>query len=233
MTHRFRLADTPPRLRPSFWSALLFWAGLALGIGSAPQAEALTVVPPTFSKLVGDATQILRVEVTGVTSREDTAAGRKVIHTYVECRVLKTLKGGAAETVTLRMLGGQVGKLRLRVADMPEFTTGGKYIVFVRDNGAAFCPLVGVMHGSYPLVTEANGKTERVTRSTHEPLRRVADIGQPVQPGEAAAAAARTATAASATAKTSGATAEGLTRDEFETAIQQELSRAHTQPSAK
>ena len=168
--------------------------------------QAMTVAPPAFEDLVGDAAQILRVEATKIYSRWDEAAGKKTLHTYVECRVLRVLKGAAVENITLRFYGGRVGEAAMVVPDMPALAAGTRYIVFVRDNGRAFCPLVAVMYGNYPLATDAADGTERVLRSNGEPLNRLAQIGSGMKagtPGRETAAAVHTA----------------MSRDDFETSI--------------
>jgi hypothetical protein len=173
--------------------------------------HAMTVREPTFAQLVGEAQQIVRVQVTDVSARNETAGGRRVVHTYVECRVLETLKGKPTAGVTLRFLGGRIGSVELRVADMPQFEKGGRYILFVRNNGASFCPLVGVMHGSYRVVIDPRTGVERVTRHDRSPLRRVADLG----PGD------RQSASLPATDVDSS-----LTRADFEAAIRTQLGRA-------
>src|SRR5437868_5284706 len=95
-------------------------AGLALA--AVFPVRAMSVIPPTFSELVGQATQIVRVEIVEVHSQFDLGPDGSVpINTYVRCRVLKTLKGAAQETITLRLLGGEVGDVGLAVPGMPKF----------------------------------------------------------------------------------------------------------------
>jgi len=164
----------------------------------------MSVIPPTFTELVAKAEIVARIEVTGQTSQWDTSAsGQKVIHTYVQCRVIKQLKGAAQATLSLRFLGGQVGTSVMQIPDMPTFVTGQRYIVFVAANGRAFCPLVGVMHGTYSLVTDSTG-TDRVARSNGTALRSAADVKEsqeaPAVVGES-----------------------GMKRDDFEQAIAEEL----------
>src|SRR5665213_2021493 len=110
--------------------------------------RAISVIPPSFADLVAKAEQIDRVEVTAVNGQWDTGPQGNVVHTYVQCRVLRTLKGDAQATVTVRLLGGQVGNYRMEIPGVPTFEVGARYILFLAGNGSAFCPLVGIMHGS-------------------------------------------------------------------------------------
>ena len=188
----------------------------------ASPCRAISVIPPSFAKLVADAEQIARVEVTAVDSRWDEGPQGNVIHTYVQCRVLKTLKGAVQSTLTVRMLGGSVGNDRMEIPGVPAFEVGARYILFLAGNGSAFCPLVGIMHGSYRVLADKATGVEHVARSNGEPLRAVADIGRPISESSVSAAASRTA--ASESTATSG-----LTRDSFEGAVIQELDHVSTQ----
>lgn len=192
-----------PSLRPIISSLLL-----AAAVGVAPSAAlALSVIPPSFSQLVAEAETIARVEVTGQTSQWDVSpTGQKVIHTYVACTVIKQLKGIPQTTLSLRFLGGQVGNDVMQVPDMPTFTVGEHCIVFVAANGSAFCPLVRVMHGKYPLAADAGG-TEHVSRSNGAALRSTAEV--------------------SASDETAGTPGEiGMKRDDFEAAVAAEVRHA-------
>jgi hypothetical protein len=196
-------------LRRTAWCALAL-AGVSL--------SAMTVVPPTFHQLTSDAAQIQRIEVTAVEARWDDAPTGRVIHTYVTGRVLRNLKGPAGATVTLRFLGGEVDGQRLHVADMPQLKAGERYILFVADNGKAFCPLVGVMYGDYPIVKDPATGVEKVVRYNHTPLRSADAVntpatGEPVADGPVAAG---TVSAQSLR--------DTMTVEAFEAAIQAELS---------
>ena len=193
----------------------------ALALLASP-CRAISVIPPTFSKLVANAEQIARVEVTAVNSQWDTGSQGNVIHTYVQCRVLRVLKGDLGATVTVRLLGGQVGNDRMEIPGLPTFEVGAKYILFLAGNGSAFCPLVGIMHGSYRVLTDPATGVEHVARSSGRPLRAVQDVGVPIPEASVSAAASKTAAA-------EPAATSGLTRDSFENAVTQELNHASTQ----
>lgn len=180
---------------------------LGLWLGSALPSSAMSVVAPSFSEMVAKAETVARVEVTTQKSQWDiSASGQKVIHTYVQLRVIKQLKGEPQTTLSLRFLGGQVGTSVMSIPDMPTFVTGERYIVFVADNGRAFCPLVGIMHGTYRLATDASG-TDHVLRSNGRGLPSV----------EAVKASDEGAASPDETA---------MKRDDFEQAIAEEVRRA-------
>lgn len=176
--------------------------------------RAVSVLPPNFTELVTGATQIARVRVIEITVRWDESAQGPVIHTYVKAETLNAIKGVSQGTITLRFLGGQIGDVSMQVADMPEFEVGQAYILFIAGNHQAFCPLLGVMHGSYPLVLDAATQSERVTRSNRQPLASIDDVALPLIQSNHPAF------------RPSGG---GLTVGEFEAAIRREISRVSTQ----
>jgi len=190
------------------WLAVLLVVAMVLPV----RTYALSVIPPTFSELVAGSTQVVRVRVSKVSSRWDTTPYGPVIRTYVECEMLRTLKGPAEATITLRFLGGKVGDESMTVVDMPTLEEGRSYILFVADNGRAMCPLVGVAHGTYPLVLDETTQVQHVARSNFQRLRAVDDVPVPIvtQAGHPALRPYA---------------GPGMTRDEFEGAILREAAR--------
>lgn len=185
-----------------------------LGLMLCGRCGGMTVVPPAFADLVARADRIVRVRVTAVASTWDDPTGPKAIHTAVTFRILRTLKGQSGETLVLRFLGGQVGEVTMAVPGMPVFDVGGTYILFVRRNLNAFCPLVGVMHGSYRVAQDPATGAEHILRSNSEPLRSIADVNTPMD---------------SVVPPATGTGAPAMTRDSFENAILGELGHARGQ----
>ena len=136
-----------------------------------------------------------------------------MIRTYVECRVLRTLKGPEGPTITLRFLGGRVGEDAMTIAEMPTLAEGATYIVFLSENGRAFCPLVSAQHGLYPVVRDPATQEEQVTRSNGQRLRAVDDVQTPI-------------VAQSSHPAFRLGTGTGLSRQDFEDAVLGELNRA-------
>lgn len=199
------------RLSPG-WAGLLLCAALLL---PAP-ASATTVTPPTFAELVAEAQLIVRGRVDAVrTAWVDSPQGR-VIKTYVTVAVLKPLKGGAPATFTLQLLGGEIDGQGMQVAGMPRFQPGQVEFLFISGNGVRFCPLVGMMHGRYRVLTDPTTAREYVARDDGAPLESEHEVQLP-QP--ASALVLRYKTPASA-----------LTPLVFEQRIAGELTRHATQP---
>lgn len=131
-----------------FLKRLLLLA-LTVSVGSA-LGRAMTVVEPSLGKLVGASEQVLRIEVLEQRCVDDiTPSGRNLIHTYVRCRVVESFKGNGGEEIELRFLGGNVGAQRLEVPGMPLPQIGHAYVVFLKGNGRAFCPVSFAQYGCY------------------------------------------------------------------------------------
>ena len=173
-----------------------------------PAAHALSVIAPTFPQLVAAADTIARGTVTAIRSEEfDSPQGRGV-RTLVTLHLERTLKGTPAETVTLTLLGGTVGKRTLRVVGLPAFTVGQRQVVFFANNGSVLCPLVAAGHGRYHVLTDPTTQRDYVTRDNLAPLASTDEIALPL-----AAPAVATLTARLT------APADALTLAAFETQI--------------
>jgi hypothetical protein len=86
----------------------------------------------------------------GTAVREEVAltGDARVPFTFVTFSVEQTLKGSTVDRfLTLRFVGGRIGRRVLEVEGMPEFQQGQKYLLFVSDNGKAGCPIVGWAQG--------------------------------------------------------------------------------------
>jgi hypothetical protein len=194
-----------------FVRKLLIVMVLMAGV-AAPASRAMSVIAPTFAGLVQRAEQVVRARAIASNSRWDaTPQGGWVIHTYVQFQVIRTLKGSAPETITLQLLGGQVGDTGMVIPDMPSFEMGSTYVLFIAQNGRAFCPLVGVMHGAYRVVTDPATGSERITRSNGAPLGSTSGVSTPIE-GQSAVS--------------TRALGAAMARDDFENAIVQEMGRA-------
>lgn len=175
--------DLPVHGRPTRRSVLLgrLLGTLLLSCLLGLEARALSVIPPSFRKLVAASEQIVRVEILGSRTQWDqTPSGEKVIHTYLDCRVDQVIKGEAPATLSLRFLGGKVDGVSMVVHDMPALETGVDYLLFIGQNGRAFCPLVAASHGGYRIQKDGATGAEHLLRLDGLPLRTSADVALPL-----------------------------------------------------
>lgn len=146
----------------------------AASVFSLSSMQATSVVAPSFDDLVTRADCVFTGDVAGVRSEWTGEGQERHIVTFVTFNILRVLKGEAASPFTLRVLGGTVGAETLEVADAPVFRVGERELLFVRNNGRQFIPLVGIMHGQYRV-----DDADRMSDHAGHPLVRVEDIGAP------------------------------------------------------
>lgn len=123
-------------------TAIVFAAVLALH----EPAVAMTAAWTPFSELVGLADVILDGRVIDV---RQSMNARGNPSTEVTFEVFDVMKGVAGSTYRLDLLGGRVGDVELLVPGMPVFAPGDHAVLFVAQNGAAICPLVGATQGYF------------------------------------------------------------------------------------
>ena len=105
------------------------------------------------------------------------ARGSK-IYTLVTLDPIETVAGQPPAEIVLQLLGGRAGGKEMHVLGMPGFSVGDEDILFVAKNGRALCPLFGMMHGRFPIVTVGGERV--VARSDRTPLRSTAEIATPL-----------------------------------------------------
>jgi len=158
-------------------------AALALLL-TAPFARATSVIQPTFSEMVGAADYIVRVQVKSVTSSwrdNPSQPGERYIGSRIELAVRETIKGTPPQPLVLDVAGGRVGEDELVIDGAPKLEAGDECILFVRGNGRTFFPLVGLMHGYFPVYRDAVTKRASVLRFNGVPLRSETEL----EPGAA------------------------------------------------
>jgi len=141
---------------------------------------------PDFDSLVSQADYVVRATVKSITSEYRTTPQGQAIFTKVELQVLETIAGTPPQPLVLDLLGGTVNGVTMRVEGTPKFHVGDEDILFVVGNGRQFFPLVGIMHGKYPVKRDAATGSAYVARSNGVPLYDPQDVKQAM--GSASAA---------------------------------------------
>lgn len=152
------------------------------------QLEATTVNPPAFTDLVNQSDYIVRAVVKSVVS-EYAQSGSRKIFTKVELEVLEVITGAPPQPLVLRMPGGRVGQQEMLVDGVPKFSAGEEHVFFIKGNGQRFCPLVGIMHGNYPIKDDSVTRQRYVARSNGAPLYAESDVAKPMQSEQSTRAA--------------------------------------------
>ncbi len=119
--------------------------------------EAATVEAMTMSQMAQRAEMIFIGRVVG--SRAEWNTQRTRIYTYTTFQVERFLKGGAAETeITIRLWGGQVGRMRAVVPGTPRFASGEEVLLFCAGTRARVPTLLGLAQGKFTLSRNASGE---------------------------------------------------------------------------
>ena len=182
--------------------AFLFLLSLPLA-----SLRATTVIPPTFDQLVNDADSIFEGTVTGMRAEWTGQGNDRHIVTYVTFQIEDTIKGTVGTEYTIRMFGGTVDGQTMEVTDAPRFKVGDRDILFVKNNGTQFIPLVGIMHGRFHVQPDESGANEKIAKDNGARVADLAKLGH----DEGAAAAGR-----------------ALSKAEFKAAIRQKLAEKAT-----
>ena len=142
LQRRFRMRQI---MRHRIGSAVVVWL---LAIGWTTSSWALTIMPRTFTELVGLADWVLIGTVTQVTSAVE--AKRERIYTYVTLADLEVIKGEWHDTeYVLRVSGGVVDQRGEVYPGLPQFEEGRRYILFIQGNFSALFPVVGLHQGMF------------------------------------------------------------------------------------
>lgn len=124
-----------------------------------PPVEATVLIPAELGELSREAGAIVRGRVISVDSHW--TDDRRGVETRVTLDVESSLKGSFGATVTFRVPGGRIGRLRSFVIGAPQFTLDERVIVFLGHRGPSVPHLLGLGQGVYRI--RAEGAEERVT----------------------------------------------------------------------
>ena len=134
------------RMRRSVFAALL----VSLLVGSA---DATTVAPLSFDKLVSQSSAVVYGRVSDV--RSQWTADRRFIESVVSIEVIKGLKGGTGDTMAFTVPGGQVGRYLNVIPGAPMFAPGDLAVFFLTAQGPRLPVTTGLTQGIYRVQRDA------------------------------------------------------------------------------
>lgn len=140
-------------------NVVLCLLALCLFALAAMPATASSFVALSENQLVAQSNTIVQGTVVDVRSSW-TESGR-LIATDAKVRVAETLRGNAAEFITVRTFGGEVGGIRVEAHGFPMFEKGREVILFL-DRGldkSGRYSVVGYQQGHYRVVKRLDGVT--------------------------------------------------------------------------
>ena len=130
-----------PRVAVSVTAAVVLLAAAAHGT---------TVRPMNLEEMVQNSGAIFLGECTGAQSGRDDRGLPSTTYTF---RVLKSVRGAAGKTVTIKQFGLKDIDLRssqvFQVPGMPAYEPGRRYLLFLtQESSHGFCAPVGLMQGA-------------------------------------------------------------------------------------
>lgn len=122
-------------------------------------ASATTIVPMSVEELTRAASHV--VEAHALRSWTSWNAQHTLIYTYTTFQVSRTLKGNAADSVTVKQVGGSADGYTQKVSGVRQFQVGEDALLFLRPSVAADGTLVvvGLMQGNFRMAQTASGET--------------------------------------------------------------------------
>jgi hypothetical protein len=134
--------------------ALLAAAVVLVMLLAAVPATATVVVPVAEADLVGQSAAVVIGRVNAIESHAD--SGR--IYTNITLAIDETLKGDSVPTLTVRLLGGQVGDHAAWVEGNPQFRRGERVLVFVTAHRDGTARVAHLYQGKFSIVRDASGE---------------------------------------------------------------------------
>ena len=120
-------------------------------------SRATTVVPMSVEELTLASSHV--IEARALRSWTSWNAQHTLIYTYTTFQVTRTLKGQAADTVTVKQAGGSAGGYTQKVSGVRQFQAGEESLLFLRPSAAADGTLVvvGLMQGDFRVYPSPSG----------------------------------------------------------------------------
>ena len=118
-------------------------------------ADATTIVPLSFEKLVSESSAVVYGRVSDV--RSQWTADRRFIESVVSIDVIKGMKGGMGDTIAFTVPGGQVGRYLNVIPGAQMFATGDLAVFFLTAHGARLPVTTGLTQGVYRVQRDSSG----------------------------------------------------------------------------
>lgn len=155
--------------------ARMAW-GMAL---FAACAGATTIIPMSVEELSQKAGSI--VEARAIDSRSEWNPQHTLIYTYTRFAVSRTLKGSAAQTITVKQFGGSADGYTQHISGVRQFLDGEETLLFLRGSVAhdGTQVIVGLMQGHFNVFRDTAGETmvsNGIPQATRPPRGKATEI---------------------------------------------------------
>lgn len=133
---------------------------LALALHFAPDAQATVIVPLTIEDMARQSACVVRGRV--LESTADWDKDHQRIYTQTKIEVLDPMyaTGAMPKTIVVRTIGGEVGKIGMRVSGVEKFAPNEEVVIFLRQDpvDAKLFQTVGMSQGKFSVEHEAKGR---------------------------------------------------------------------------
>ncbi len=147
------------------WSVLRGAVIFSLVTGFFVTEGSALVIKKSVQELTYEADAILIGEVKDIESRWNKE--RTLIYTYVTISVRKYTKAlpnmKEVEKITVKVPGGEVGDIGLKISDTPEFREGEEVFLFLRIEELPIFRIAGLFQGKYT-IEDGKAKNEVLER---------------------------------------------------------------------
>jgi hypothetical protein len=116
-------------------------------LAATPLVHATVILPAEFREIVAGSDLIAYVRIDDV--RPEWADGRRRIDSVVTARIVSSYKGAAAETVSFRTPGGELGRYRSITVGAPTFRAGDEAVLFLTSTPGAPMQVFGLNQGVF------------------------------------------------------------------------------------
>lgn len=156
------------------WLAFGLFIAVALCV-TPGGADATTMVPVSDAELVDGATAIVVARVTGLQSLPD-PSGRRVV-TDVSITVDEVLAGNVAtRTLRVRIPGGRVSGLEMRVHGAPQFRIGERAVLFLTVGRDGTLRVAHLSQGKWSVEVDGASGAELAVRTEAPDVRMLAPV---------------------------------------------------------
>lgn len=133
---------------------------LALALYFAPDAQATVIIPLSIEDMARQSACVVRGRV--LESTADWDKDHQRIYTQTKIEVLDPMyaPGTLPKTITVRTIGGEVGKIGMRVSGVEKFAPNEEVVIFLRQDpaDAKLFQTVGMSQGKFSVEHEAKGR---------------------------------------------------------------------------
>lgn len=110
-----------------YYKFVMLFASLFIALFLVVQLKATTLVRMDLNALAHSAEIIVRARCIHSEARWDS----QTIWTFEDFDVLETFKGASPQILRVRLPGGRVGRLEVKVEGVPQFANGEEAVLFV------------------------------------------------------------------------------------------------------